>query len=216
MKKIDEGRIVREGYPFCILPAIASLILLALQWFIAGVLLMAIALFCLYFFRNPHRHTPKEPEAVIAPADGKVIQLDPSFYEDRFLGTLMQKVSIFMSVFDVHVNRFPVSGIIRRISYHPGRFFSANRNKASKENEQNVLFLETPNGQNILMIQIAGVVARRIACWAEEGDRIVAGQRFGIIRFGSRVDVFLSPQCRLVVRPGDRVRAGETVVGYLP
>jgi len=177
---------------------------------------MVIALFCLYFFRNPQRRTPQETGAVIAPADGKVIQVDPSFYEARFLGTSMKKVSIFMSLFDVHVNRFPVSGVVRRISYHPGRFFSANRNKASRENEQNALFLETPSGQNILMIQIAGVVARRIVCWAEEGDRVVAGNRFGLIRFGSRVDIFLSPQSRLVVRPGDRVRAGETVVGYLP
>lgn len=216
MKKVDNGLIVREGYPFCIPPTVVGLILIALQWFIYGALLLAIGLFCLYFFRNPPRRTPQEPGAVVAPADGKVIQVDHAYYEDRFPGALMQKVSIFMSLFDVHVNRFPASGTVRRIAYHPGRFLFANRERASRENEQNMLFLETPCGQNILMIQIAGLVARRIACWAEEGDQVVAGQRVGLIRFGSRVDLYLSPQCRLVVQPGEKVRAGETVVGYLP
>jgi len=216
VKKVDNGFIVREGYPFCIIPIIAGLILVALQWLISGMVLLALGLFCLYFFRNPSRQTPQEPRAVIAPADGKVIEVDPAYYENRFMGTLMQKVSIFMSLFDVHVNRFPVSGTVRRIAYHPGRFFAANRDKASKENEQNALFLETPGGENIVMIQIAGFVARRIVCWAEEGDQVVNGHRAGLIRFGSRVELFLSPQCRVVVRQGDRVRAGETVVGYLP
>jgi phosphatidylserine decarboxylase len=216
MKRVDNSFIVREGYPFCILPAIAGLILAALHWFVSGAVLLAIGLFCLYFFRNPYRRIPQEPRAVIAPADGKVIQVDPACHDNRFMGTLMQKVSIFMNLFDVHVNRFPVSGTVRRIAYHPGRFFSANRDKASRENEHNALFLETPCGENILMIQIAGIVARRIVCWAEEGDRVEAGQRAGLIRFGSRVDLFLSPQCRIVVRQGERVRAGETVVGYLP
>ena len=125
------------------------------------------------------------------------------------------KISIFMSVFDVHVNRIPVDGTVARISYHPGRFFAANLDKASRDNESNRVLLETPDGRRILVIQIAGLIARRIACWVEEADVVRAGQRFGLIRFGSRLEVFAPESTRTEVKVGHRVKAGQTILGYL-
>jgi phosphatidylserine decarboxylase len=126
------------------------------------------------------------------------------------------KVSVFMSLFNVHVNRIPARGRIKKISYRAGAFLAANLDKASEKNEQNTLFLETQDGKTVVFVQIAGLIARRIACWVREGDEVQAGQRFGLIRFGSRVDLYLPEGSRVVVQPGHHVKAGITTLGYLP
>ena len=135
--------------------------------------------------------------------------------ENNPLGQPSIKVSIFMNIFNVHVNRIPFGGTIKKISYHPGKFLSANLDKASEQNENNRVTLETVDSREILVIQIAGLIARRIACWIEKGDSVKTGQRFGLIRFGSRLEVFLPEDSRIVARVRQKVKAGETVIGYL-
>jgi len=176
----------------------------------------ALTLFVLYFFRDPDREAGAEQKAVLTPADGKVLGVWNLERGDNPLETRAVKVSVFMSLFNVHVNRIPARGRISKISYRPGAFFAANLDKASEKNEQNAVFLETQDGRKIVCVQIAGLIARRIACWIREGDEVQAGQRFGLIRFGSRVDVYLPEGSRVVVQPGDNVKAGKTILGYLP
>jgi phosphatidylserine decarboxylase len=173
-----------------------------------------INLFLIFFFRNPKRVIPDHERAVVAPADGRVIHAG-RWTEDQFLKRSVFKISIFMSVFNVHVNRIPVSGTIIDIIYKKGRFFSANFNKASQLNERNILLLETKDQKEILFIQIAGFIARRIVCWIKKGDSVLKGQRFGLICFGSRVDIFLPLETRIKVKVGQRVKGGETIMGYL-
>lgn len=151
---------------------------------------------------------------MVAPADGKVVYVGECI-EDRFLRERVFKISIFMSVFDVHINRVPVSGRIMDVFYRKGRFFSANLGKTSLLNEQNALFLETEDNRRVLFIQIAGLIARRIVCWIKKGDDVTKGQRFGLVCFGSRVDVFLPLETKIDVKVGQRVRGGETILGYL-
>jgi len=151
---------------------------------------------------------------VVAPADGKVVFVGECI-EDRFLGEKALKISIFMSVFNVHINRIPTSGKILSIRYRKGRFLSANLDKASLANEQNAVCLETEDKRRILLIQIAGLIARRIICWIKRGDEVTKGQRFGLICFGSRVDIFLPQNVKIDVKVGQRVKGGETILGYL-
>jgi len=176
----------------------------------------AFTLFVLYFFRDPDRKAEVQEKAVLTPADGRVLGAWTLGSGENPLGTRALKVSVFMSLFNVHVNRIPVGGRIAKITYRPGAFFSANLDKASEKNEQNAIFLETQGGRQIVFVQIAGLIARRIACWVREGEEVKAGQRFGLIRFGSRVDVYLPEGSRVAVRPGDNVKAGKTILGYLP
>ena len=176
----------------------------------------ALTLFVLYFFRDPDREAGAEQKAVLTPADGKVLGVWNLERGDNPLETRAVKVSVFMSLFNVHVNRIPARGRISKISYRPGAFFAANLDKASEKNEQNAVFLETQDGRKIVCVQIAGLIARRIACWIREGDEVQAGQRFGLIRFGSRVDVYLPEGSRVVVQPGHNVKAGKTILGCLP
>ena len=176
----------------------------------------AITLFVLYFFRDPKRKTDVQEKAVLTPADGRVLGAWTLGSVDNPLGTKAVKISVFMSLFNVHVNRIPAGGRISKISYRPGAFFAANLDKASEKNEQNAVFLETQDGRKIVCVQIAGLIARRIACWIREGDEVQAGQRFGLIRFGSRLDVYLPEGSRVVVQPGHKVKAGKTILGYLP
>lgn len=184
-------------------------------WLIPAVFFCLISLFVLYFFRDPERpHDPAE-KAVLTPADGKVLEVRKVPGDDNPLGHAALKVSIFMSLFDVHVNRIPVQGTIRKIDYTPGKFFSADLDKASRYNENNRVLMETVDSQKLAVIQIAGLIARRIACWIKEGDKVSSGQRFGLIRFGSRLEVFLPADSRMVVQKGDKVKAGQTVIGYL-
>ncbi len=213
-KREHSGLIVREGFPF-ILP----LGILALAAFFAGFsgsafALLLMTLFVIWFFRNPQRKTPEDPALVISPADGKVIRIEEATNDER-PGLSFRKISIFMNVFNVHVNRAPVSGEVALIRYREGKFLSANLDKASELNERNTLLIRTEDGREIITIQIAGLIARRIVCWVAEGMKVRKGERFGMIRFGSRLDVFLPQDSSVLVQVGDRVRAGETPIGGL-
>ena len=173
-------------------------------------LLLGVA-FCLWFFRDPEREAPTDERLVISPADGRVVAVVPE-REDRFLDALATRVSIFMSPLDVHVNRSPVTGTVRQVQHTAGRFRAAFSDKSSLDNERNAVVLES-GGRRFLLVQIAGAVARRIVCHVAPGDRLERGQRFGMIMFGSRVDVFLPPGVQPVVTKGERVRAGLSALG---
>lgn len=174
-----------------------------------------LTLFIMFFFRDPDRKNVPQPNAVLTPADGTILKIQQLSGNENHLGEPAIKVSIFMSIFDVHVNRIPVTGSIKDIAYHPGKFFSANLDKASEQNENNKITLQTPNSRIIVIIQIAGLIARRIVCWIKEEDHVKAGQRFGLIRFGSRLEVYLPADSRIIARPHQKMKAGETVIGYL-
>ncbi|MBN2397069.1 MAG: phosphatidylserine decarboxylase family protein [Deltaproteobacteria bacterium] len=175
---------------------------------------LAAALFVLWFFRNPERVSPDDEKAVLSPADGKVIKIEDVEGEELFRGGA-RKVSIFMNIFNVHVNRAPCAGTVKEITYRKGKFFPANLDKASALNERNSVLIETADGNRILTIQIAGIIARRIVCWVREGVNVAKGERFGLIKFGSRLEVFMPFGATVSVKVGDRVRAGETRIGYL-
>lgn len=182
-------------------------------WLVAFALTL-LALWVAYFFRDPERRGERGPDLVIAPADGRVVQVadvdEPAFLEGR-----ATRVSIFMNVFDVHVNRYPVDGVVRYVHYNPGKFLVATREKASLENEQSSVGIESGE-HRVLVRQIAGLVARRIVTYSREGDVVKQGDRMGIIRFGSRVDVFLPPGSPVRVRQGETTTAGVTVIAELP
>lgn len=202
----------REGYPFVAAFFVAALLLgLAADWlFWIGLILTA---WCAYFFRDPPRLTPVDPDLVISPADGKVSSVThivPPAELD--LGEEpMLRVSVFMNVFDCHVNRAPMAGRIMRIEYEEGEFLNAESDKASEKNERNSLVIDTAHGE-IGVVQIAGLVARRILCWSDEGSQLEAGERFGLIRFGSRLDVYLPGAVVPRVTVGQTAIAGETVL----
>lgn len=209
-----------EGYVYVAGFAVATLVLWWL-WEPLGWLGLIATLWCAYFFRDPARTTAISPDLVIAPADGLVSfagHAAPPPELGLGMGPL-QRVSIFMSVFDCHVNRAPVEGRIERIVYHPGLFLNADLDKASEDNERNSLVIDAPSGRYGI-VQIAGLIARRIVCFTQEGARLSAGERFGLIRFGSRVDVYLPQTARIVVGLEQRAVAGETVIaeisGQLP
>ena len=208
--------IAREGFPFIGIGSAVTLLFLFLGLVSLTIVAGALTLFVLYFFRDPDRRADVQEKDVLTPADGRVVGVWNLESGENALGTRAVKVSVFMSLFDVHVNRIPAGGRISRISYRPGAFFAANLDKASEKNEQNAVFLDTRGGRRIVFVQIAGLIARRIACWVGEGDEVQAGQRFGLIRFGSRVDVYLPEGSRVVVQPGHNVKAGKTILGYLP
>ncbi len=181
----------------------------------AALIFSLLTIFVVYFFRDPERLITSEGKAILSPADGRVIQVD-SCVEEKFLKGPALKVSIFMSLFDVHINRIPFSGKIVDLLYQPGKFFRANLPKASVINEQNTLFLEAADGTRLVFIQIAGLIARRIICWVRRGDEVAKGQRFGLIAFGSRVDLYLPAQTRLVTQIGQKVLGGQSILGFLP
>ena len=205
-----------EGYPFIGGFALGSLILFWL-WTPLGWLATLATLWCAYFFRDPPRVTPVRDGLVIAPADGRVSQVVNAVPPAELgLGERpLPRISIFMSVFDCHVNRSPVAGRIESIVYRAGKFLSADLDKASEDNERNALLIATATGQRIVVVQIAGLVARRIVPFAREGDAVVAGQRIGMIRFGSRVDVYLPEGMRALAAEGQTAIAGETVLADL-
>ncbi|MBI3606015.1 MAG: phosphatidylserine decarboxylase family protein [Nitrospirae bacterium] len=173
-----------------------------------------LTFFVVWFFRNPNRTGSQEEGAVLSPADGEIISID-RVQEERFLKDKAVKISIFMNVFNVHVNRAPYSGKVTRVAWQPGKFFAANAEKASLENEQNAILLETGGGKKILFIQIAGLIARRIICYVKEQDQLVKGERCGIIKFGSRVDIYLPQETKILVKVKQKVAAGETTIGVL-
>jgi phosphatidylserine decarboxylase len=206
--------IVREGLPFIIPLGIFTLIFFLFGIFWGMSIFFIATCFVTWFFRNPEREFPDGAKAVISPADGKIIKIE-NVVENDFLKGPAQKISVFMNVFNVHVNRIPYSGTVGNIEYIKGNFFSANLDKASELNERNSVLIKTDDGEKILTVQIAGLIARRIECWVKEGMHVRQGERFGLIRFGSRLEVFLPPDAIISVGVGDKVRAGETPIGWL-
>jgi len=195
--------------------AIAVAISALVTWFVSwwSLPFWLVSLFVLQFFRDPPRNVPTGPTLVCAPADGRIVMVERA--EDPFAHRSALKISVFMNVFNVHSNRAPVDGEVTDVNYYPGEFLNAALDKASIENERNALRIRMDSGDEVTCVQIAGLIARRILCYVKPGDRLVAGQRFGFIRFGSRVDVYLAPQSRPRVAIGDKVYAGETVLADL-
>jgi len=207
--------VAREGLPILALGAFVTAVFALLEFEIPALIGLAATGFVGFFFRDPDRVVPRAEKEVVSPADGKVLLTGivdgGPYYDGRCL-----KISVFMSIFNVHVNRNPASATVRRIEYHPGRFFNASLDKASADNERNAIFLETEDGHRLTTVQIAGLVARRIICRLQPGDKVRRGARFGLICFGSRLDVYLPPEAVAAVKPGDKVRAGTSVLGTLP
>ncbi|MBF0284283.1 MAG: phosphatidylserine decarboxylase family protein [Magnetococcales bacterium] len=204
--------VAREGIPFIVgFAVLAGVGDYLCPSVIGDIPLYLLLVWCVWFFRDPERVTPSEPGRVIAPADGKVIVIE-EVASAPLSGQPARKVSIFMNVFNVHVNRFPEDGRVKALSYHAGKFFNAALAKASLENERMEILLETPDGVLIPFVQVAGLVARRIVCRAKEGDAARRGERFGLIRFGSRVDVYLPLSAEVAVTLGEHTVAGETVL----
>ena len=206
--------IARPGYSFIGAAAFTTFVFALLGLIIPALLCLAATFFIIYFFRDPDRTVPNGAGLVVSPADGKVVVAGTVENSTYYEGTCL-KISVFMSVFNVHVNRMPCRGKVKKIIYNPGKFFSANLDKASKENEQNAVYLKTEDGKEICTVQIAGLIARRIICKTQEGDAVDRGQRFGMICFGSRLDVYLPKDSKLNVAVGDIVKAGTTVLGEL-
>ncbi len=207
--------IAKEGLPYSIVLTVLLVVCVLLGWTFFTVLTLIATLLVVNFFRDPERDVPQVPRAVLAPADGRIIFAGKAF-EDRFLNSETLKISIFMSIFDVHVNRIPFSGEVERIHYEKGTFFAASLDKASRKNEHNAVVLRIPGGEKIVFVQVAGLIARRIDCWLQPGERVQRGERFGMIRFGSRLDVFVPTDSRLAVYKGQRVTAGESILCYHP
>ncbi len=206
--------VAREGYPFIFFCAFVSIIFAVLGYIVIALPAMMLTGFVLYFFRNPSRVVPDGEDVFVSPADGKIILLEKVF-DDRFVNEHVYKISIFMNIFNVHVNRIPFPGRVEAITYSPGRFYSANSERGALENEFCALTMSTSSDQRYAVVQIAGLIARRIVCWAQKNDTLGRGQRFGLIRFGSRVDLYLPLKTQIEVATGQKVKAGETVLGYL-
>lgn len=205
-----------EGYPFIGLFAFISLFCAAVGWYCLATIGLGLTAFTVYFFRNPDRYPPANEKAIVAPADGKIIFVGKVPENRYFEGGEVTKVSIFMNVFNVHVNRVPINSKVIDQFYNKGRFLNASLDKASFENEQSGLLLETESGIKILCVQIAGLIARRIVSYPETGDLLERGRRYGLIRFGSRVDLYFPEGIEVLARLGDKTVAGETVLGELP
>ncbi len=206
--------LARAGYPFILASAFTTVVFALLGLVLLSLIGLVATFFICYFFRDPDRVIPNDAGCVVSPADGKVISAGLADNSPFLEGSCM-KISIFMSIFNVHVNRVPHEGRIKEIQYHPGKFLSANLDKASAHNEHNAVFIETDDGKTICAVQIAGLIARRIICKVQKGDIVGRGQRFGLICFGSRLDVYLPAAVRLKVSVGDKVKAGTSVLGDL-
>ena len=205
----------KEGIPFIAVPAGVTLLTGWLGWpVVAGVAAIA-TLFSAWFFRNPARLIPQGPKLVVAPGDGKVIAIEEEF-EPRYLKDRAIRLTIFLNVFDVHINRMPCDGVVEGIQYQPGLFLVASKPEATLRNEQNAVMIKTHEGIKVLCVQVAGLIARRIVCWISEREQAIRGERFGLIRFGSRMDTFLPIGTQIRVAVGDRVKGGATIIGELP
>ena len=200
--------IAREGWPFVGLAFAFFVIMSAIGLFPLIVMSAALLFFVTWFFRNPERALPAGDDAVVSPADGRIINIEA-------LGGGATKISIFMSVFNVHVNRIPYDGVVKKIDYNKGKFLVASKDKASLENEQNAVTIVDAKGRDIKFVQIAGLVARRIVCYLKEGDAVTKGERYGMIRFGSRVDIYLPAGFNPHVKLGDKVAGASTILGTL-
>ena len=204
--------IAREGWPFLAIAvgvaAIATSLLGGWSW-----PFWVIAVFVLQFFRDPARTIPQQANAVLSPADGRIVVVEKT--QDPYANREALKISVFMNVFNVHSNRSPVDGKIDSVAYFPGKFVNADLDKASTENERNAVVVTTDSGQTVTFVQVAGLIARRILCYVGKGDRLARGQRYGFIRFGSRVDVYLPLTARPKVTVGEKVSATETILAEL-
>lgn len=207
--------IAPEGYPFIGSCAFVTMVCAILGYQIVTLVLLGVTLFVLMFFRDPERFIPEDPFAVVSPADGKII-IAERVTDTRFADEQLYKISIFMNVFNVHVNRVPFSGRIERVRHVPGQFLAADNDSAHLKNEYCAVDLITGTGTKLRFVQIAGLVARRIICRLEPGDQVQRGQRFGLIRFGSRVDLYLPADCQPAVQVGQKVRAAESILAHLP
>ena len=210
VKRHKRLRIVRESIPYIIVPSLIGVAAAALGFWYVAAFLFLIALFMAFFFRDPKRVPPSDPDVVVSPADGRVTRIGPSID-----GTDSPTViSIFLSPLDVHINRSPIPGKIVDMIYSPGKFLMATNEKASLVNEQNALTIQ---GEKITVVckQIAGILARRVVCWKGKGDSLRLGERFGMIKFSSRTDVLLPANVKVTVKEGDRVRGGTTVIGRI-
>lgn len=206
--------IAKAGYPIIFAMGFITVVLALLELTILAMTGLAVTLFCCWFFRDPDRVVPTIANAIVSPADGRVILIE-TLDKSRFINDKCIKISIFMSVFNVHVNRIPYDGKITKISYYPGKFFSANLDKASKHNEHNAVFVETEKGRNICFVQIAGLIARRIICKVQEGNMVGRGQRYGMICFGSRLDIYLPADSKPNVSVGNKVKSGSSILAFL-
>jgi phosphatidylserine decarboxylase len=203
----------REGYSRIFGFGIVSLLLNLLGFQIAGLVFLLLTLFVAFFFRDPERMALADDRFILAPADGRVVAVEENIQKEPFLTTLATRVGIFMSPLDVHVNRVPVTGRVVAVQYQPGKFRPAFATSAAEVNEQNIVTLEDAQGRRLLLVQVAGMLARRIVCAVKDGDRVRRGDRYGMIIFGSRVDLYCPAEMKLKVQVGQRVKAGETVIG---
>ena len=205
--------IAKDGYMFITPLVVFTCGVCALSWFWAAGFFGGLLLFVTWFFRDPERVIPEDPNAIVSPGDGRIVEIvpeqDPLLEKDGYT-----RISVFLNVFNVHVNRVPITGKIQAYRYNKGKFLNASSHKASMDNEQSAILLN--NGHvTILVKQIAGLIARRIVCWAKEGDEFQRGQRYGLIRFGSRMDVFVPEGTEIKVAIGDIVSGGSSIIGYL-
>ena len=206
--------VASAGYPFILSAAFATAVLALLGVTSLTLIGLVITFAICGFFRDPERVIPDQQGAVVSPADGKVVAASVVDNSPFYDGPTM-KISIFMSVFNVHVNRVPYAGRVKEINYHPGKFIAANFDKASLENEHNAVLIETENGKHLCVVQVAGLIARRIICRIKPGENVIRGQRFGLICFGSRLDVYLPANVKVNVVVGDKIQAGVTILARL-
>lgn len=214
MNNYPHPLIAREGWPFL---AISGVVALAVSFLAGGLWSLPfwiIFVFVLQFFRDPARPVPGDAKSVLSPADGRIVVIEPA--HDPWLNRETLKISVFMNVFNVHSNRSPMDCEVIKRWYHPGKFINADLDKASTENERNALHLRTADGLDITCVQVAGLIARRILCYVDAGTKLARGQRYGFIRFGSRVDLYLPKDVRVKVGVGDKVSATSTVLAELP
>lgn len=197
----------KEALKFGLPPIVVGFLCLIPRWKWPGLILVILGIFIFYFFRDPDRQLPIERNVVVSPADGHVVEI----VDEPLDGNPGKRVSIFLSIWDVHVQRAPVAGKIAGIAYKPGKFYAAFFKSASTENEQNVIYMKSPSG-TLVFKQIAGAIARRVLCWKREGEEVGLGERVGMIRFGSRVDIWLQPEVEVVVRRGQKVKGGESIL----
>jgi phosphatidylserine decarboxylase len=204
----------KEGFPFIGVAAGVTLLAGWLGWTVVAIGAASLTLFVSWFFRNPARVIPQGPNLVVAPGDGKVIAIEKEF-EPRYIKDRSVRITIFLNVFDVHINRMPCEGIVEDVQYQPGLFMVASKPDATIKNEQNALMIRTGQGAKVLCVQVAGLIARRIVCWVSPKEKAIRGERFGLIRFGSRMDTFVPIGTVIKVVVGDRVKGGETILGEL-
>jgi phosphatidylserine decarboxylase len=211
MARFAPERMVKEGYYFGVPPLVLGGVGFLVHWYVAAAALVVLALFIFSFFRDPERVIPTEPGAVVSPGDGRVVVVT----EEENAGRPGKRVSIFLAVWNVHVNRSPAAGTITSMEYRPGKFLAAMRERASMENEQNVFTLSTDAGEMVFK-QIAGLIARRVVAWKKAGEKVARGERIGLVRFGSRVDLWVPKEAEILVRVGENVKGGSSVLARWP